>query len=68
MKTQTYIKNFNNENDAIDMCRIKNEANRCEYTMYAVVDGPNDDYAVVDIKTAIELGCGYKIVGAKKIA
>jgi hypothetical protein len=31
--------------------------------IYAIIDGPEDNYAVVNIETAIDFNCGYQIVG-----
>jgi hypothetical protein len=56
---ETYIKQFENKQKAIGWMNMKNDSNRVKYRRWVVVDGPNNNYAVVDIKTAIELGCGY---------
>ena len=67
MKKQgTYIAYFETENAALTRCKLKNNA--CKRAgnyrdIYAVVDGPEDNYAVVDLMTAIELGFGYQIAG-----
>lgn len=64
MKTNTtYLKTFSNENEAMGWMKMKNRAcaaagNRKE--LFVVCDGPENNFAVVDIKTAIELGGGYK--------
>ena len=63
MKPSTYFKTFQTEAAAMDWMRMKNRAcaaagNRKE--LFAVTDGPEDNFAVLDIKTAIELGNGYK--------
>jgi hypothetical protein len=60
----TTVQTFNTENAAIARCSMKNRA--CKRAnnykdIFAVVDGPSDDFAVVDLRTAIELGCGYFI-------
>ena len=65
-KQETYIKYFATENAAFDRCTMKNLA--CKRAgnyseIYAVVDGPEDNFAVVDLDTAIELGFGYQIAG-----
>lgn len=52
---------FENEDDARARCRMKNQASVKD--IYALVDGPADDFAVVDLKTAIELGQGYEVLG-----
>ena len=67
MKTRQYMVTFDAEEDARTRCLIKNRAcakagnNR---DIYAIVDGPSDDYAVVDLLTAIELGNGYEVIYA----
>ena len=66
MKTETYIRFFYTENDALVRCELKNKA--CKRAnnyrdIYAVIDGPEDNYAVVDLKTAIDHGMGYQIAG-----
>jgi hypothetical protein len=64
MTTAIYVVEFNSENAAIARCSMKNRACRRANNykdMYAVVDGPSDNFAVVDLRTAIELGCGYFI-------
>ncbi|MBV9657196.1 MAG: hypothetical protein JO295_03705 [Verrucomicrobia bacterium] len=63
MKTTSYLKTFSTEAAALDWMRMKNQAcsragNRRDF--FAVVDGPEDDFAVVDLATAIELGNGYR--------
>ena len=65
MKTRQYMTTFDAEDDARTRCRIKNLA--CHKAgnhrdMYAIVDGPCDDFAVVDLLTAIELGSGYEVI------
>ena len=62
MKTETYFKTFKNKAGARNWARMKNRAcaaagNRRD--IFAVVDGPEDGFAVVDLNTAIELGGGY---------
>lgn len=63
--TTTYCKFFDAENDAFTRCSIKNRAARAANNykdIYCVVDGPSDNFAVVDLSTAIDLGQGYHIV------
>ncbi len=65
MKTQTFVKDFSNYDDAFNYMVMKNKGfklsgnnNDC----LCVVQGYEDDnYAVVDDMTAIELGLGYVI-------
>lgn len=65
-KQETYVKYFDTENAALDRCMMKNQA--CKRAgnyrdIYAVVGGPENNYAVVDLDTAIALGGGYQIAG-----
>lgn len=58
----TYIKLFADYDEAFSLMRQKNislkkAGNKAD--LYCVVPGPNDDYAVVDFDTAVELGSGY---------
>jgi len=63
MTQATYIKQFNGYDQAFDFMKMKNLA--CEKAnnkvdMFCVVPGHDDDnFAVVDLKTAVELGMGY---------
>lgn len=64
-RSGTYIHHFATEREAIIRCSIKNQACRRAGNyrdIYAVVDGPDNNFSVVDLKTAIELGGGYQIV------
>ncbi len=61
---KTYTKFYRKEETAIAMMQMKNKS--CERAnnyndIFAVVDGPDNNFAVVDIKTAIELNLGYMI-------
>ncbi len=63
MKATEYLKMFKNENKAMQWMRMKNRAcaaagNRRD--LFVVCDGPENDFAVMDLKSAIELGNGYK--------
>ena len=60
-KQETYIKHFNNENDALDHMAMKNRTNQVKNWIWAMVDGPDNNFSIVDIRTAIEMGCCYKI-------
>lgn len=65
MKATTYCKFFSNENDAAMRCSLKNRAARRANNyrdIYCLVDGPENNYAVVDLRTAIELGGVYSIL------
>lgn len=64
MKTNNkYLKMFKTENNAMHWMRMKNRACRLAGNfrdMFVVTDGPENDFAVMDLKSAIELGGGYK--------
>lgn len=63
-KRETYCRFFAAENDAIARCQLKNRACRRANNYrdtYAVIDGPEDNFAVVDLMTAIDFGSGYSI-------
>lgn len=65
MRQATYTRFFKVENEALDMCSMKNSACRRAKNSrdrFAVVDGPDNNFAVVDLITAFELGVGYRIV------
>ena len=62
MKTKSYCKFFQTKDGAMQFMRLQNRAaasagNRRD--ALCVTDGPSDNFAVVDLKTAIELGNGY---------
>ena len=60
---KTYMMFFADKGAARDFAKEKNRAARRENKKndcYCVVDGPEDDFAVVDIDTAIELGGQYE--------
>ena len=59
----TYLREFTDRDDAVAWMTQKNRAcHRAGNTtdLYAVVDGPTDNFAVVDLDTAIDLGLGYE--------
>jgi hypothetical protein len=63
MKTKKYLKMFKSENLAMDLMRAKNRA--CKLAgnfreLFVVTDGPENNFAVMDLKSAIELAGGYK--------
>ena len=63
-KRETYCKFFESENDARTRCANKNKAARRANNyrdIYCLVDGPENNFAVVDLTTAIELGSGYEV-------
>lgn len=59
-----YILMCSTMNVAQIICANKNKACRDadnHRDIYAVVDGPANDWAVVDLSTAIDLGSSYRI-------
>jgi hypothetical protein len=51
-----YCEFFNTQDDAIDHCRRANAGlKRGDEHCYAVIDGPDDNYAVVDLESAKEI-------------
>jgi hypothetical protein len=64
-KRETYCKFFDTEESAFIRCQNRNRAARAANNfkdIYCLVDGPSDNFAVVDLSTAIDLGNGYQIV------
>jgi len=60
MKTkQRYLKEISEEKEARDWMAMKNQASR-DGNIYCLVAGPSDNWAIVDVKTAIELGGPYE--------
>lgn len=63
MKAQTYIKHFQDYDNAFEWMKMKNRGfakATNSVDMLCVVPGcEGDNYAVVDLDTAIELGLGY---------
>ncbi len=57
MKTK-YFKPFASREEAVTRAHIKNLASR-DGTHYCLVDGPEDNFVVCDLRTAIDLGVGY---------
>lgn len=53
MKQSSYLKTFAAESKADAWMRMKNRANRLRGHLWVVVDGPESDFAVMDIKSAI---------------
>ena len=63
-KRDVYCMFFESENDARIRCSTRNRAARRANNyrdIYCLVDGPDNDYAVVDLPTAIDLGQGYEV-------
>lgn len=60
MRTKPYLREFENEAAAVTRMRIMNQASR-DGSLYCLVAGTSgDNFAVVDSRTAIELGLGYR--------
>ena len=60
MKQPSYLKFFPTKSDAVERCRIKNRANRMPGGFWVVAEGPEDNFAVLDLDGAIEMGGGYE--------
>lgn len=61
-KTETYLKHFNEYDNAFDWMTMKNRACKAANNtkdICCVVPGPENNYAVVDLGTAIDLELGY---------
>ena len=54
-----YVRQFASRDEAHDRMLVLNRAAR-DGSVYCLVDGPENDYAVVDLRTAIDLGGPYK--------
>lgn len=61
-RTESTIRRFTNEWLAEDYCRRRNCHRRRASDMLVIVDGPEDDFAVVDIRTAQDMDAGYRWV------
>lgn len=59
-KQPEYMQRFTNESDADRRMHMKNRANRMPGWIFVLVDGPGCDWFVMDIRTAIEGGFGYR--------
>jgi len=63
VKTPPYLAEFDDRQQAHDRMTMKNRACRAAGNLrdiYCLVAGPNKPWAVVDLPTAIDLGCGYE--------
>lgn len=58
----SYLRFFADRDAARQHMVLRNHVAR-EGTVYCLVDGPEDNYAVVDLKTAIDLGGPYEWSG-----
>jgi hypothetical protein len=59
-KQATFIRTFENESEAEDFMTMKNRVNRVASWIWVLVEGPEDNFAVVDLSTAIEMNVPYK--------
>lgn len=62
-KQATFIKFFASHGEAFEYMQLKNKAARSagnKADCYCVIDGPEDNFAVVDLDTAIDHGQPYK--------
>lgn len=59
-----FIKTFLTESRAMEFVRLQNIAMKAagNHNLLVVAPGPDDNFAVMDIKSAIELGIGYQWV------
>jgi len=61
MKNTTYSRQTPTFEEAIELTIMKNKTNREKNQIFATVPGHDDNFAVVDIDTAIDLGLGYVV-------
>jgi hypothetical protein len=59
MTANSYLKRFAAENEAADWMAMKNQTAR-DGSIFVLTDGPEDDFAVVDIRTAIDMDAPYR--------
>jgi hypothetical protein len=60
MRTKPYLREFENERAAESWMRMKNQVAR-DGSIFCLVAGTSgDNFAVVDSRSAIELGLGYR--------
>lgn len=59
-QSQTYVKYFKEESDAYSWMKMKNKVQVKLTNLFVLVDGPEDNFAVVDLRTAQDLGTGYQ--------
>lgn len=56
---RNHIRIFKNESDAIEHMVIKNRASR-NGSLFVIVDHPDDQYAIMDVRSAIENEFAYE--------
>ena len=62
MKRQSYHRMFKSEADAIEACRIRNQSYKAagnHRDLVVVIEGPSNDWAVMDATSAIEMEVPY---------
>jgi len=62
MKRQEFLRMFASEAEAIQDCRIRNRATQAagnRRDLAVVVEGPSDDWTVMDVASAIDMGVLY---------
>jgi hypothetical protein len=59
MRHESYMKLFADETAADTHMRLKNRVDRGGI-IYVLTDGPDDDYAVMDLRSAIDMGLLYR--------
>jgi len=60
MTKRTYLKMFKSELNAEAFMRRLNRAAKDRHDVYVITDGPEDNFAIMDLRSAIELGHGYR--------
>ena len=59
-RNATYLRFFDTESEAADVARWKTRAHAAgDGQIFCVTEGPKENWAVCDLKTAIELGQSY---------
>jgi hypothetical protein len=58
MKTTRYFRTFQTSEEAEARMKMRNRAAQ-DGTIYCLLDGPEDNFVVADLKTAIETGLPY---------
>lgn len=60
VKQPAYLKRFADKSAALERARLKNHANRMPGWLWVVADGPENDFAVLDLRSAIDMGLCYE--------
>ena len=59
MTATSFVQFFAKKDDALDAMRRRNRQVKQTGEVFVVTDGPEGDFALTDMATAIELGNGY---------